>query len=146
MRSCVFLGCSDQVMMLDGGSVSVLWASCDPAEGWEKYKRRSAVASLEILLHAIYYLSPQTNLSTHDRRCDHQTPQEQRAYVKACEKTATRPRRACRILRGQRAHAKACEETRDGAMSPAYVICRAAWSSQGRILTVRVYQFCILCP
>ena len=30
------------------------------------------VASLEILLHAIYYLSPQTYLSTPvNRRCDH---------------------------------------------------------------------------
>jgi len=35
--------------------VSVLRASCDSTEGWEKYKRRGAVASLEILLHAIYY-------------------------------------------------------------------------------------------
>ena len=42
-------------MMLDGGTVSVLPASCDSTEGWEKYKRRGVVASLEILLHTIYY-------------------------------------------------------------------------------------------
>ena len=43
--------------MLDAGTVSVLRASCNSTEGWEKYKRSGAVASLEILLHAIYYPS-----------------------------------------------------------------------------------------
>jgi len=59
-------------MMLDGGTVSVLQASCDSTEGWEMYKRRGAVASLEILLHAIYYISPQTYLYTSmTQGCDH---------------------------------------------------------------------------
>jgi len=72
VRSCVFLGRGNWVMILDGGTVSVLRASCDSTEGWEKYKRRGVVASLEILLHAIYYLSPQTYLSTSVIwRCDH---------------------------------------------------------------------------
>jgi len=48
--------------MLDGGTVSVLRASCDSTEG-RKSIRKGAVASLEILLHAICYLSPQTYLS-----------------------------------------------------------------------------------
>ena len=56
VRSCVFLSRGDWVMMLDGGTVSVLWASCNSTEGWEKYKRSGAVASLEILLHPIYSL------------------------------------------------------------------------------------------
>ena len=33
-----FLGWGDRVMMLDRGTVSVLRASCDSTEGWEKYK------------------------------------------------------------------------------------------------------------
>ena len=41
MRSCVFIGCDDQVMMLNGGTVLVLQASCDSTEGWEKYKGRA---------------------------------------------------------------------------------------------------------
>jgi len=38
VQSCVFLGRGDRVMILDGGTVSVLQASCDSTEGWEKYK------------------------------------------------------------------------------------------------------------
>jgi hypothetical protein len=58
-------------MMGYGGTVSVLRASCDSTEEGDKYKRKGVVASLEILLHAIYYLSPQTYLSTSvNRRCD----------------------------------------------------------------------------
>ena len=57
VRSCVFLGRSDWVMMLDRGTVSVLQASCSSTEGLEKYKRRGTVVRLEILLHATYYPS-----------------------------------------------------------------------------------------
>jgi len=45
-------------MMKYGGTVSALRASCDSTEGGKKYKGKGVVASLEILLHAIYYLSP----------------------------------------------------------------------------------------
>jgi len=38
MRSCVLLGRGDQVMMLDGGTVSVLQASCDSTEGRKSIK------------------------------------------------------------------------------------------------------------
>jgi len=38
VRSCVFLGRSDRVMMLDGGTVSVLRASCDSTEGRKSIK------------------------------------------------------------------------------------------------------------
>jgi len=38
MRSCVFLGCGDRVIMLDGGTVSVLRASCDSTEGRKSIK------------------------------------------------------------------------------------------------------------
>jgi len=38
VRSCVFLGCGDRVMMLAGGTVSVLRASCDSTEGRKSIK------------------------------------------------------------------------------------------------------------
>ena len=38
MRSCVFLGHGDRVMMLDGEIVSVLRASCDSTEGRKSIK------------------------------------------------------------------------------------------------------------
>jgi len=60
-----------------------------PQRGGKVYKE-CAVASLEILLHAIYYLSPQTYLSLPvNRRCDHPPQYEQRAYARRVR----RPRR-----------------------------------------------------
>jgi len=38
VQSCVFLGPGDQVMMLDGGTVSVLRASCDSTDGRKSIK------------------------------------------------------------------------------------------------------------
>jgi len=38
VRTCVFLGRGDRVMMLDGGTVSVLRASCDSTEGRKSIK------------------------------------------------------------------------------------------------------------
>ena len=57
--------------------------SWDSTEEGKTYKGKGVLASLEILLHAIYYLSPQTYLSLPMTRCcDHPPQEEQRAHAR----------------------------------------------------------------
>ena len=93
VRSCVFLGRGARVMMLDGGTVSVLRASCDSTEGRKSMKEGRGSYSGDSSPRNLLSLSTDLPLYPRDWCCDHPSP-EQRAHARRVRKATKRPRRA----------------------------------------------------